>query len=114
MCLTSSWISSKGKYIKDFENSFARITRRRFAISVSNGTTALHAALLSLGIGPGDEVIVPTLTYIAPVNAIRYTGANPIFVDSCVDTWQMDPQLVAQAVTKRTKVRMIDPSSDML
>ena len=103
MCLTSSWISSKGKYIKDFENNFARITRKRFAISVSNGTTALHAALLSLGIGPGDEVIVPTLTYIAPVNAIRYTGANPIFVDSCIDTWQMDPQLVARAVTKRTK-----------
>src|SRR2546423_1193145 len=81
-CLDSSWISSKGRYINRFEQAFAAFTETKHAVSVSNGTVALHVALLALGIGPGDEVIVPTFTYIASVNAISYTGATPIFVDS--------------------------------
>jgi perosamine synthetase len=102
-CLESTWISSKGEYIGRFENAFARYVGAKHAASVSNGTVAIHLALISLGIGPGDEVIVPTLTYIASVNAIAYTGAVPVFVDSLSDTWQMDPLDVAKKISPRTK-----------
>jgi perosamine synthetase len=102
-CLDSTWISSKGRFIAEFENQFASYIGARHAIGVCNGTVALHLALVTLGIGPGDEVIVPTLTYIAAVNAIAYTGATPVFVDSLPDTWQMDPADVRRKVTPRTK-----------
>lgn len=102
-CLDSSWISSKGKYINLFENSLAGYVGVNHATAVSNGTVALHLALLALGIGEGDEVIVPTLTYIASVNAITYTGATPVFVDSLTDSWQMNPQDVRRKVTDKTK-----------
>ena len=90
-CLDSTWISSKGRFIAEFENRFAAYAGAKHAAAVCNGTAALHLALVALGIGPGDEVIVPTLTYIAAVNAIAYTGATPVFVDSRRDTWQIDP-----------------------
>ena|ERR1039457_1529230 len=102
-CLDSSWISSKGEFVDRFENNFKTYTQAKHAISVCNGTVALHLALIALGIGPGDEVIVPTLTYIASVNAIVYAGAMPVFVDSLRDTWQMDPADVEKKVTPRTK-----------
>lgn len=102
-CLDSSWISSKGKYLPLFEEGFATLAGVRHASSVCNGTVALHLALLALGLGPGDEVIVPTLTYIASVNAIAYTGATPVFVDSLPDTWQMDPQDVQRKLTPNTR-----------
>lgn len=102
-CLDSSWISSKGRFLQLFESHFAREVDKKYAVAMCNGTTALHAALLAIGLKPGDEVIVPTLTYIAPVNAINYTGARPVFVDSNPLTWQMDVQQVARAVTKKTK-----------
>lgn len=105
-CLDSSWISSKGKFIPEFESKFAEYTSVRYATSVSNGTVALHLALMALGIGPGDEVIVPTLTYIASVNAIAYTGATPVFVDSIERTWQMDPADVRHKITSRTRAIM--------
>jgi perosamine synthetase len=73
---------------------------------VCNGTAALHVALMALGIGPGDEVIVPTLTYIASVNAIAYTGATPVFVDSLRSTWQVDPEDVRRRITARTRAIM--------
>jgi len=72
-------------------------------VAVTNGTVALHLALLGLGIGPGDEVIVPTLTYVAAVNAIRYVGATPIFADAVAQTWQVDPSHVARLITPRTR-----------
>ena len=102
-CLDSTWISSKGRFIAEFEDRFATFTGAKHAIGVCNGTVALHLALVTLGIGPGDEVIVPTLTYIAAVNAIAYTGATPVFVDSLPDTWQMDPADVERKITPRTK-----------
>lgn len=105
-CLDSTWISSKGKYISLFESSFAAYVGAKHAASVCNGTVALHLALLALGIGPGDEVIVPTLTYIASVNAISYTGATPVFVDSIADTWQMDPSDIQKKITPATKAVM--------
>jgi perosamine synthetase len=106
-CLDSTWISSKGKFISEFEDRFANYTGVKYAVSVCNGTVALHLALVSLGIGPGDEVIVPTLTYIASVNAITYTGATPIFVDSLADTWQIDPEDVNAKVTSKTRAIMV-------
>lgn len=105
-CLESTWISSKGRFISDFESGFAQFIGTTHAVSVSNGTVALHLALLALGIGPGDEVIVPTFTYIASVNAIRYAGATPIFCDSRADTWQMDPADVERRITPRTRAVM--------
>lgn len=105
-CLDSSWISSKGAYIQRFEAAFAKRVGVGHAASVCNGTVAIHLALVALGIGPGDEVIVPTLTYIASVNAIKYTGATPIFVDSCKDTWQIDPKDVRAKITPKTRAVM--------
>lgn len=105
-CLDSTWISSKGDFISEFENQFARYSRTKHALGVCNGTLALHLALVTLGIGPGDEVIVPTLTYIAAVNAIAYTGATPVFVDSLRETWQIDPADVRRKITSRTKAIM--------
>jgi perosamine synthetase len=106
-CLESTWISSKGKYLSLFENSFSEFIGVKHAAAVSNGTVALHVALLALGVGPGDEVIVPTLTYISSVNAIKYTGATPVFVDSLADTWQMDPADVSAKISEKTKAIMV-------
>jgi perosamine synthetase len=105
-CLDSTWISSKGEFIDRFEKGFANFVNAKYAASVSNGTVALHLALVVLGIGPGDEVIVPTLTYIASVNAITYTGAKAVFVDSLMDTWQMSPLDVEKKITSKTKAIM--------
>src|SRR5258708_12218776 len=88
-CLESSWISSKGEYIGEFERKFAGYTEVRHAAAVCNGTVALHLAMVALGIGPGDEVIVPTLTYIPPFNPITYTAPTPSFLASLLSTCQM-------------------------
>lgn len=105
-CLNSTWISSKGKFIAQFENSFSKYIGVKHAVAVSNGTVALHLALLSLGIGEGDEVIVPSFTYIASVNAIKYTCAKPVFVDSDPITWQIDPEKIEEKITTKTKAIM--------
>ena len=105
-CLDSTWISSKGKFISEFERGFESYIGVRHAATTSNGTCALHLALVALGIGSGAEVIVPTLTYIASVNAIAYTGATPTFCDSLATTWQMDPDDVRRKITPRTKAIM--------
>ena len=105
-CLDSTWISSKGRFIKDFEEGFAHFVGAPHAAGVCNGTVALHLALLALGIGPGDEVIVPTLTYIASVNAIRYVGASPVFCESLPNTWQLDPADVESRITPHTRAVM--------
>jgi perosamine synthetase len=105
-CVDSSWISSIGTFIERFESSIATLTGAPHAISVSNGTVALHLALHCLGIGPGDEVIVPTFTYIASVNTIAQTGATPVFADSRSDDWLMDVADVERRITERTKAIM--------
>jgi perosamine synthetase len=99
----STWIASRGVFLDRFESEFSRISGTAHATTVSNGTVALHAALLALGIGPGDEVIVPTFTYVASVNAINYVGATPVFCDIETDYWQMDPSTLEALVTPRTK-----------
>ena len=117
-CMESTWISSKGKFIGRFESGFADFVGATYAASVCNGTVALHLALLVLGIGAGDEVIVPSLTYIASVNAIRYVGATPVFADSLPDTWQVDPLDVERRITPRTRailaVHLYGGASDMI
>jgi perosamine synthetase len=106
-CLKSSWISSKGKYISLFEDGFAKKIGAAFATGVCNGTVALHLALVALGLRPGDEVIVPTLTYVASANAIAYCGATPVFVDSLADTWQIDPDDILRKLTPRTRAILV-------
>lgn len=106
-CLDSNWISSKGAYIQKFEKAFADKNQIQYAASVCNGTIALHLALLALGISDEDEVIVPTLTYIASVNAITYTGAKPVFVDSIPTSWQMSPSDIEKKITPKTKAIMV-------
>jgi perosamine synthetase len=101
--IRSSWISSTGRYIERFETEFAELCGAKAAISVSNGTVALHLAMLALGVGPGDEVIVPSLTYIATANAVRYVGAEPVFADVDPATWCIDPVSIEARMTRRTK-----------
>lgn len=105
-CLDSTWISSKGEFIERFESKFANYVGASHATSVCNGTAAIHLALEALGLGPGDEVIVPSLTYVASVNTIVHAGATPVFVDSLEADWQMDPDDVRRKITPRTKAVM--------
>ena len=105
-CLDSTWISSKGKFISSFESKFAKYINAKYAIAVPNGTIALHLSLLALGIGKNDEVIIPSLTYIASANAVKYTGAKPVFADSLYDSWQIDPSDIRKKITKKTKAIM--------
>jgi perosamine synthetase len=105
-CIESNWISSAGKYIPRFEEAFAEACGTRYGVACVNGTVALHLALATLGIGPGDEVILPTFTMIATINAVTYTGATPVLVDSEPVTWNMDLNQVADKITSRTRVVM--------
>ena len=102
-CLDSVWISSIGKFIPLFEKKFAEFCGVEHAVSTCNGTSALHLALLGLGVSPGDEVLVPTLTYISVANAVRYCGATPRFVDSEARTFNLDPTQIEDKITSKTK-----------
>jgi perosamine synthetase len=98
----SGWISSQGPYLTRFEDELATLVGTNHALATCNGTAALHVALLALGCGPGDEVILPTFTYVATANAVRYTGATPVLVDCDPDTWNLAPAAVLAAITPRT------------
>ena len=102
-CVRSGWVSSLGQYVKRFEQEFAAYCGAGYGLATHSGTVALHLTLVALGIGPGDEVIVPSLTFVATANAVTYTGATPVFVDSEESTWNIDPQAVAQAISRRTR-----------
>lgn len=101
--IRSSWISSTGHYVDRFEAEFAELCGTSAALGVCNGTVALHLALLALGVRPGDEVLVPALTYVASANAVRYVGAEPVFVDVDPLTWCIDPASLENAITQRTR-----------
>jgi perosamine synthetase len=103
-CINSNWISSAGKYIPEFEERFAAQCDTKYGVACANGTVALHLGLAALGIGPGDEVILPTFTMIATINAVAYTGATPVLIDSEPCTWNMDVEQLADKITPRTKV----------
>lgn len=94
---------SGGKYADQFAAEFAHYLGCSYATGVNNGTSALHLAMLALGIGPGDEVIVPANTYIATAWGVTYTGATPVFVDCTPDTWEIDPSKIEEKITDRTK-----------
>ena len=103
-CLNTGWISSSGKFVKEFEEKFAAYIGVKYGIAVSSGTAALHIALLSLGVGPGDEVIVPAFTMGATWLAVLYTGAKPVFVDCELENYNIDPKKIEEKITKNTKI----------
>jgi perosamine synthetase len=95
-CLDTGWVSSVGSFVDRFEKEVAARIGARHAVATVNGTAALHVALLVAGVRPDDEVLVSSLSFIAPANAVRYVGAWPVFVDAASDCWQMDPERVRQ------------------
>src|SRR6185295_16978068 len=96
-------VSSLGPQVGEFESAFAARLRVPYAVAVSSGTAALHLALAALGVGPGDEVIVPDLTFVATANAVVYTGARVVLADVDPATWTLDPAAVERAISKRTR-----------
>jgi len=103
----SGWISSSGKYIQEFEEKFSKYCGVKYGVSCSNGTKAIHLALLAAGIKSGDEVILPSFTMIGSCNPIVQMGAIPVFVDSELRTWNMDPAQIEEKITPRTKAIMV-------
>ncbi len=102
-CLDTNWISSMGSYIERFEKRFAEICGVKYAVACSTGTSALHLAFESLGIGLGDEVIIPSFTLIVSANSVLWTGATPVLVDVQPDTWCIDPAKIEAGITPRTR-----------
>lgn len=102
-CVKTNWISSQGRFVELFERQFTEYFGMPYAVAVTNGTVAIHLALLALGIGEGDEVLVPDFTFAATINAILHARATPVLCDVDPVTWTLDPESVNQAITKRTK-----------
>ena len=107
-CLDTNWVSSVGAYVDRFEQALADFVGAKYAVATINGTAAIHIALLVAGVRPDDEVLVPALTFIAPVNAVRYVGAWPVFIDAEPNYWQMDPEKMAGFL--ETECRLEDGS----
>ncbi len=101
--VSSGWISSSGKYVTEFENAFSSYCGMKYGVAVCNGTVALHLALAALGIGEGDEVIIPSFTMIATAYAVCYMGAMPVFVDADPHTWNIDVSKIEEKITSKTK-----------
>lgn len=95
-CLDTNWVSSVGPFVDRFEQMLSDFSGNKYSVAASSGTAALHTALIVAGIQPGDEVILPALTFIAPANAVRYAGAWPVFIDAEPDYWQMNPKKLAE------------------
>ena len=104
--VSSGWISSSGHYVNQFEKKFAEWCGAKHGIAVCNGTVALHLALVALGVGPGDEVLLPDFTMASSAFAVCYTGAKPVFVEADAKTWNMDVEVLEEKVTPRTKAIM--------
>lgn len=106
-CIQGNWISSAGRFIRQFEELFSQKCGCKYGVACTSGTTALHLALATLGIGPEDEVIIPTFTMIATINAVTYLGAKPVLVDSELETWNMDISQIEDKITPKTKAIMV-------
>ncbi len=106
-CVRSNWVSSIGPFVCKFESQFAKACDCEFGVACANGTVALHLTLATLGLGPGDEVIIPAFTMIATANAVSYTGASPVLVDSEPETWNMDVSLLEEKITPRTRAIIV-------
>ncbi|NLD97714.1 MAG: aminotransferase class I/II-fold pyridoxal phosphate-dependent enzyme, partial [Synergistaceae bacterium] len=102
-CVDSTYVSTAGPFVPEFEDRFAGYLGVPSAVAVQSGTAALHVALAEIGIGPGDEVIVPALSFVASVNPVLYAGATPVLVDVDPETWTLDMAKVRKALTPRTK-----------
>ena len=105
-CIDTGWVSANGRFVNEFESEFAKACGTKYALSCANGTVSLHLTLLGLGIGPGDEIIMPTLTYIATANCVTYCGAKPVFIDSDEATFNMDVSKIEEKITPATKAIM--------
>jgi len=105
-CIDTGWISSEGPFVEQFESGMAALCGRKYAIAVANGTVALEAAVVALGIGEGDEVILPTFTIISCAGAIVRAGAVPVVIDSDAATWNLDVAQIEHRITSRTKALM--------
>src|SRR5204863_8179590 len=104
-CLDTNWVSSVGPFVDRFERETAAAVGAAHAVATVTGTAALHVALLAAGVRPGDEVLVPTLTFIATASAVRYCGATPVFVDVDAATWAVDPAKLEDFFSKEFGVR---------
>jgi len=102
-CLDSGFVSTFGPFVPEFEEKFADYVGSGYAVSTQSGTAAIHAALHELGVGKGDEVIVPALTFIATVNPVAYLGAEPVFADVDIGTWNISSEEIEKSITKKTK-----------
>ena len=105
--IREGWISSEGPQVREFESRFGELVNREHAVAVSNGTAALDIALETLGIGVGDEVILPSFTIVSCLNHILRSGATPVFVDSLPDTWNVNVESVRESITSRTKAIIV-------
>lgn len=103
MAVDSGYVSTAGPYVSKFEDKFSKYVGVKKAVSIQSGTSAIHLSLHELGIGDGDEVIVPALTFVATVNPVVYVGARPVFADVDIQTWNIDPKEIERRITKRTK-----------
>jgi perosamine synthetase len=103
-CLDTEWVSSAGRYVEKFEKEICGFTGAKHGVACVNGTAALDAALRLIGVGEGDEVLVPTLTFVATVNAVRYTGARPVFMD-CDRFYNLDPEKTLEFLKRETKIK---------
>jgi dTDP-4-amino-4,6-dideoxygalactose transaminase len=110
-CLATNFVSSVGPFVERFEREFAAFVGSRFAVACASGTAALHVAFHVLDIGPGDDVLVPTLTFIASANPIRYLGARPVFVDSEGSTLDLDPAVVVAELERRARLGIRQPAA---
>lgn len=106
-CIQSNWVSSEGPFVRRFEEEFAAASGCAYGVACSSGTTALHLVLATLGLGPGDEVILPSFTMIATANAVHYTGATPVLVDAEPLTWNIDVAQVERKITSRTRAIIV-------
>lgn len=102
-CIDTNWVSSVGSYVNLFEEKFAEYVDTNSAVVTVNGTAAIELALLTAGVGIEDEVIVPSMTFISPVNTVKYVGATPVFCDVCRDTFVMDAEKIEELITPKTK-----------
>ena len=105
-CIDTGWISSNGRFINDFEKEFSGFCDCKYSLACANGTVSLHLILHAMGIGEGDEVIIPNLTYIATANTVKYCNAKPVFCDSDKTTWNIDPYSIESKITEKTKAIM--------
>ncbi|MES2588244.1 MAG: DegT/DnrJ/EryC1/StrS family aminotransferase [Bacteroidota bacterium] len=106
-CIETGWISSEGPFIAEFESKFSSYVDRKFGIAVSNGSAALDIAVKALGLGSGDEVIMPTFTIISPAQSVVTAGALPVLIDCEIDTWNMDVSQIEAKITSKTKAILV-------